>query len=153
MWYLVTKSMARASFGITTDTTYQKPFWIWIRIVSKFSLLPNFVNSAHRGMYNTSKESCVQGLDFIFLHWKSFEQFMGTLWPKNLKKRWLFACHCVISSHRIKCNTCIQSFYEELHFFFLHWWAMSNIWGNYGLKTLKFDDLTVLCAVSFAYLL
>ena len=30
---------------------------------------------------------------------------------------------------------------------------MSNIWGHYGLKALKFDDLTVLCAVWFAHLL
>ena len=120
--------------------------------VSKFSLLPNFVNSAHRGMYNTSKESCVQGLDFIS-YTEEFWAIYGDVMTQKLKKRWLFACHCVISSHRIKCNTCIQSFYEELHFFFLHWWAMSNIWGHYGLKTLKFDDLTVLCAVSFAYLL
>ena len=31
--------------------------------------------------------------------------------PK-LKKPDIFACNCVISSHRIKCNTCIESFYE-----------------------------------------
>ena len=36
-------------------------------------------------MYNTSKKSYVQGLHFIFTP-KSFEQFMGTLWPKNWKK-------------------------------------------------------------------
>ena len=120
--------------------------------VSKFSLLPNFVNSAHRGMYNTSKESCVQGLDFIFLHWRVLSNLWGR-YDLKPEKKLTFACHCVISSHRIKCNTCIESFYEGLHFFFLHWWAMTNIWGHYGLKTLKFDDLTVLCAVSFAYLL
>ena len=78
---------------------------------------------------------------------------MGTLWPQNWNKADVFACICVISSHTIKCNTCIESFYEGLHFFFLHWWAMSNIWGHYGLKALKFDDLTVLSAVWFTYLL
>ena len=72
---------------------------------------------------------------------------------QKLKKTDIFACNCVISSHRIKCNTCIESFYEGLHFFFLHWWAMSNTWGHYGIKALKFGDLTVLCAVWFAYLL
>ena len=35
MGYLVTKSMAQASFGIATDITYKKPFWIWIRICVK----------------------------------------------------------------------------------------------------------------------
>ena len=72
---------------------------------------------------------------------------MGTLWPKKLKKAAVFACNCVISPHRIKCNTCIESFYQGLHFFFLHWRAMSNIWGHYDLEAWKFDDLTVLCAV------
>ena len=120
--------------------------------VSKFSFLTNVVNSAHRGMYNTSKESCVQGLDFIFLHLRALAIYGDVMTPK-LKKADVFACNCVISSRRIKCNTCIESFYEGLHFFFLHWWAMSNIWGHYGLKALKFDDLTVLSAVWFAYLL
>ena len=72
---------------------------------------------------------------------------------QKLKKAHVFACKCVISSHRIKCNTWFESSYEGRHFFFLQWWAMSNIWGHYGLKALKFGDLTVLCAVSFAYLL
>ena len=53
--------------------------------MSKFSLLPNFVNSAHRGMYNTSKESCVQGLDFIFLHRRVLSNLWGRYDPK-LKK-------------------------------------------------------------------
>ena len=88
-----------------------------------------------------------------FCYTEEFWAIYGDVMTQKLKKSWLFACHCVISSHRIKCNTCIECFYEGLHFFFLHWWAMTNIWGHYGLKTLKFDDLTVLCAVSFAYLL
>ena len=37
--------------------------------------------------------------------------------PK-LKKADVFACSCVISSHKVKCNTSIESYYEELHFFF-----------------------------------
>ena len=88
--------------------------------MSKFSFLTNFVNSAHRGMYNTSKESCVQGLDFIFLHLRALSNLWGRYDPKTEKKADVFACNCVISSHRIKCNTCIESFYEGLHFFFLH---------------------------------
>ena len=77
--------MARASFGITTDITYQKPFWIWIRICVKISFLTHFVNSAHRGMYNTSKESCVQGLDFIFLHLRALSNLWGRYDPKTEK--------------------------------------------------------------------
>ena len=94
--------------------------------VSKFSFLPNFVNSAHRGMYNTSKKCCTQGLDFFFLHLRVLSNLWGHYDPK-LKKADVFVCNCVISSHRIKCNTCIESFYEGLHFFFLHLRAMSNI--------------------------
>ena len=54
--------------------------------MSKFSFVPNFVNSAHRGMYNTSKESCVQGLDFIFLHLRAFSNLWGHYHPKTEKK-------------------------------------------------------------------
>ena len=68
---------------------------------------------------------------------------------QKLKKADVSACNYVISPHRIKCNTCIESFCEGLHFFFLHWWTMSNIWGHYDLEAWKFDDLTVLCAVWF----
>ena len=88
--------------------------------MSKFSFLPNVVNSVHRGMYNTSKKSYVQGLDFIFLHLRALSNLWGRYDPKTEKKLTFFACNCVISSHRIKCNTCIESFYEGLHFFFLH---------------------------------
>ena len=73
----------------------------------------------------------------------------GDVMTQKLKKAAVFACNYVISPHRIKCNTCIESFYEGLHFFFLHWWTMSNIWGHYDLEAWKFDDLTVLCAVWF----
>ena len=54
--------------------------------MSKFSLLPNFVNAAHRGMYDTSKESCVQGLDFIFLHLRVLSNLWGRYDPKTEKK-------------------------------------------------------------------
>ena len=87
--------------------------------MSKFSFLPNFVNYAHRGMYSTSEESCVQGLDFILLHLSALSYLWGRYDPKT-EKTDIFACNCVISAHTIKCNTCIESFYEGLHFFFLH---------------------------------
>ena len=37
---------------------------------------------------------------------------------QKLKKAHGFACNCVISSHRIKCNTSFESSYEGLYFFF-----------------------------------
>ena len=57
--------------------------------MSKFSFLTNFVNSAQRGMYNTSKESCVQGLDFIFLHLRALSNLWGRYDPKTEKKLFL----------------------------------------------------------------
>ena len=54
--------------------------------MSKFSFVTNFVNYAHRGMYNTSKESCVQGLDFIFLHLRALSNLWGRYDPKTEKK-------------------------------------------------------------------
>ena len=59
------------------------------RFVSKFSFLPNFVNSVHRGMYNTSKKSYVQGLHFIFLHLRALNNLWGRYDPKT-EKSWHF---------------------------------------------------------------
>ena len=46
---------------------------------------------------------------------------------QKLKKAAVFACNYVISPHRIKCNTCIESFYEGLHFFFY----TDELWAIY----------------------
>ena len=53
--------------------------------MSKFSFLPIFVNSVHRGMYNTSKKSYVQGLHFIFLHLRALSNLWGRYDPKTEK--------------------------------------------------------------------
>ena len=63
--------------------------------MSKFSFLPNFVNSVHRGMYNTSKKSYVQELDFIFLHLRALSNLWGRYDPKT-EKTDIFGCNCVI---------------------------------------------------------
>ena len=54
--------------------------------MSKFSFLRNFVNSAHRGMHNTSKKSCVQGLEFFFLHLRALNNLWGHYDSYKLKK-------------------------------------------------------------------
>ena len=54
--------------------------------MSKFSFLPNFVNSAHRSMYNISEKSCVQGLDFFFLLLRALSNLWGHYDPKTEKK-------------------------------------------------------------------
>ena len=46
---------------------------------------------------------------------------------QKLKKADVFACVCVISSHRIKCNISTESFYEGLHFFFY----TDELWAIY----------------------
>ena len=53
--------------------------------VSKFSLLCNFVNFAHRNMYDASKESCAQGLHFFFLHLRALSYLWGRYGPKTEK--------------------------------------------------------------------
>ena len=67
----------------------------------------------------------------------SFEQLKGTLWPKTDIKSDFFPCNCVISSHRIKCNTSIESSQQYVHFIFLHRQAFSNLWGRYDPKNEK----------------
>ena len=86
---------------------------------------------------------------FLFLTPKSYELFMGTLWPKNWKK---FSFLLVsVPFLRIESSVIppLKAFYQGLHFVVLHWWAMNNTWAHYDLEAWKFDDLTMLCAVWF----
>ena len=139
-WYYYTYHISKAILDLDPDLCQNFLFFVTSSILHiETCMIP-------------LSKAVTQGLDFIFLHLRALSNLWGRYDPKT-EKSWLFACNCVISSHRIKCKTCIESFYEGLLFFFLHWWAMSNIWGHYDLKALKFDDLTVLCAVWFAYLL
>ena len=54
--------------------------------MSKFSLLCNFVNSAHRNMYDTSVQSWAEGLHFFFLHLRVSSSLWGRYNPKTEKK-------------------------------------------------------------------
>ena len=61
------------------------------------------------------------------------------------------ACNCVISSHRIKFNTSIESSQQYLHFIYLHGQAVSNLRGHYDPKTEKNADF-FLVTVSFLHI-
>ena len=139
IWYYYSYDISKAILDLDPDLCQNFPYFVTLSIL-------------HIETCMIPLSKAVDKASFLFLTPKSFELFMGTLWPKNWKKAHVFACNCVISSHRIKCNTSFDSSYEGLHFFFLHWWAMSNIWGHYDLKVWKFDDLTILCVVWFIYL-
>ena len=74
---------------------------------------------------------------------------MGTLWPQNWKKLSFLLVTVPFLHIESSVIPPLKAFYEGLHFFLIHWWAMNNIWGHYDLKAWKFDNLTVLCAVWF----
>ena len=141
IWYYYAYSISKAILDLDPNLCQNFLFFVTSSILHIETCMIPLSKAVHKGFIS-------------FLTPKSFELFMGTLtlWPKNWKKLTFFACNCVISSHTIKCNTSFESLYEGLHFFLLHWWAMSNKWGHYDLKAWKFDDLTVLCAVWFTYL-
>ena len=65
IWYYYAYDISKAILDLDSD-------------VSKFSFLRNVVNSSLTDMYDTSNESCAQGLYFFFTP-KSFEQFIGML--------------------------------------------------------------------------
>ena len=78
--------MTRALFGITTHITYQKPFWIWIRICVKIFFF--FVTSSILHI-----ETCMIPLSkavhkgFIsFLHLRALSYLWGRYDPKTGKK-------------------------------------------------------------------
>ena len=87
-------------------------------------------------MCDTSTKSCDQGLYFVYLHLRPLSKLWGRYDPKTGKSS-LFACNCVISSHRIMCNASIERSHRGFHFFFLLRQALSNIGGRYDQKTIK----------------
>ena len=65
---------------------------------------------------------------------------MGTLWPKNWKKLSFLLVTVPFLHIESSVIPPLKAFYEGLHFFFLHWWAMSNIWGHYHMHS-KWDRI------------
>ena len=59
-------------------------------LCQNFSFFRNFVNSAHTDMYDTSNESCAQGLYFFFLHLRASSNLWERYGPKTEKCR----CFC-----------------------------------------------------------
>ena len=110
MWYLVTKSMTRALFGITTHITYQKPFWIWIRICVKifFSFVTLSILHIETCMIPLSKAVHKGFISFSYT-WELWAIY-GDVMTQKLKKPLVFACDCAFSLHRIKCNKYTESF-------------------------------------------
>ena len=65
IWHYYAYDISNAILDLDPDSCQNFPFFIT-------------VNSAHTDMYDTSNESCAQGLYFAFAP-KSFEQIMGML--------------------------------------------------------------------------
>ena len=77
-WYHCTYDISKAILDLDPD-------------LSKFSFLHNFVNSAHTDMYDTSNESCAQGLYFFFLRLRALSNLWGRYDDKTEKSRRFFS--------------------------------------------------------------
>ena len=102
--------MTGASFGITTHMTYQRPFWIWIRICVKFSFFITLSILHIETCIIPLKKAVFKGL-ISFLHLSALNNLWGRYDPKTEKAN-IFAHNRVISSHRIMCNASIESFIQ-----------------------------------------
>ena len=81
-------------------------------------------------------ESCVLWLHFFFLHLRALSNLWGR-YDLKTKKLQVFGLNNVISSHRIKINTSVESSYQYFHFSFLHQQNLSNLRGRYDPQTEK----------------
>ena len=82
-------------------------------------------------MYDTSEESCAQGLHFFFLHLRASSNLWGRYDPKTEKSRRFSLSHiesCVIPLLK----ALIKGFVS-----FLHLRLLSNLWGRCDSKTEK----------------
>ena len=136
IWYYYTCHISKAILDLDPDLCQNFLFFVTLSILHIETCMIPLSKAVHK--------------DFIsFFTPKSSELFMGTLWPKNWKKLSFLLVTVPFLHIESSVIPPLKAFYEGLHFFFLNWWAMNNIWGHYDLKAWKFDDLTVLCAVWF----
>ena len=138
IWYYYTYHISKAILDLDPDFCQNFRYFVTLSILHIETCMIALSKAVDKGFISFSYT-----LELWAIYW-------DVMTPK-LKKAHVFACNCVISSHTVKCNSSFDSSYEGLHFFFLHWWAMSNIWRHYDLKVWKFDYLTVLCVVWFIY--
>ena len=135
IWYYYTYHISKAILDLDPDLCQNFLFFVTSLILHIETCMIPLSKAMHKSFIS-------------FLTRKSSELFMGTLWPQNWKK--LTFLFVTVPFLHIESSVIppLKAFYEGLHFFFLHWWAMNNIWGHYDLKAWKFDDLTT-CFVQF----
>ena len=93
------------------------------------------------------------------LPWQALSNLTGRYDPRT-KKNQIFPCNCVISSHRVRYYTSIESCHRWLHFTFLHRQPLSYLWvpaissKTATLTASKFhtqvDPYLILCKVYFS---
>ena len=80
---------------------------------------------------------------------------MNNLWGRydlKTKKMAGFWVVTVISSHRIKCNTSIESSHQCRHFSFVHQQPLSNLRARYDPKTETKMQICFLVNVSYLHI-
>ena len=93
----------------------------------------------HTHMYDTSNESCAQGLYFFFLHLRALSNLWGRYDPKT-ENADVFAHNLSISSHRIMCNASIESFIQV----FISFSYTDKLGAIYGdVMTKKHENLMI----------
>ena len=118
IWYYYSYDISKAILDLDPDLCQNFPYFVTLSILHIETCMIPLSKAVHKGFISFS---------YTWELWAIY----GDVMTQKLKKADVFACNCVISSHRIKCNTSFESSYEGRHFFFLYWWAMSYIWEHY----------------------
>ena len=140
IWYYYSYDISKAILDLDPDLCQNFPYFC------------NSVDSAHRNILWYLSVNLWTRASFLFFHLRALSYLWGRYDPKSEKSsRFLLV---TVSFLHIESSVIppLIALMKGFIFFFLHWCAMSNIWGHYDLKVWKFDDLTVLCVVWFIYL-
>ena len=137
IWYYYAYDISKCILDLDPDLCQNFLFFVTSSILHIETCMMPLSKAVHKGFIS------------FFLHLRALSYLWGRYDPKT-KKNLTFLLVTVPFLH-IESSVIppLKAFYQGLHFFFLHWWAMNNIWGHYDLKAWQFDDLTVLCAVWF----
>ena len=105
IWYYYTYHILKDILDLDPDLCQNFLFFVSSSILHIETCMIPLSKAVHKGFIS-------------FSYTEEFRAIYGDVMTQKLKKADVFACNCVIYSHRIKCNTSIESFYEGLHFFF-----------------------------------
>ena len=129
IWYYYTYGISKAILDLDPDLCQNFLFFVTLSILK------------HTDMYDTSKESCAQGLHFCFLHVRALSNLWGRYDPKTETKQTFLLVTVSFLHMESSVIPPLKASYEGLHFVLLTPTSYGVIYED--IMTKKHENLMV----------